>query len=126
MADKLTQAIQDFCTDDLQNKSEVYIAHLLRLLRDTSAKIQAIYTERLETRKSDNEGAQPEQDYDSILQENKLLKHQAICIICKDKPRTITFLPCGHFAYCELCAPALTNCALCGTTKRFSVVVYRV
>uniref|UniRef100_A0A914HTI0 RING-type domain-containing protein n=1 Tax=Globodera rostochiensis TaxID=31243 RepID=A0A914HTI0_GLORO len=36
------------------------------------------------------------------------------CAICFDKPREITFIPCGHLACCRQCADIIKNfCPMC-------------
>nr|XP_034334600.1 baculoviral IAP repeat-containing protein 2-like [Crassostrea gigas]XP_034334602.1 baculoviral IAP repeat-containing protein 2-like [Crassostrea gigas]XP_034334603.1 baculoviral IAP repeat-containing protein 2-like [Crassostrea gigas]XP_034334604.1 baculoviral IAP repeat-containing protein 2-like [Crassostrea gigas]XP_034334605.1 baculoviral IAP repeat-containing protein 2-like [Crassostrea gigas] len=62
----------------------------------------------------------------SLKQENTSLKDQILCKICMEKNVSIAFLPCGHLACCEDCAPAMRKCPICrefvrGTVKTFLV-----
>uniref|UniRef100_K1QB79 Apoptosis 1 inhibitor n=1 Tax=Magallana gigas TaxID=29159 RepID=K1QB79_MAGGI len=57
---------------------------------------------------------------------NTSLKDQILCKICMEKNVSIAFLPCGHLACCEDCAPAMRKCPICrefvrGTVKTFLV-----
>ncbi|XP_029651049.1 RING finger protein unkempt isoform X3 [Octopus sinensis] len=37
------------------------------------------------------------------------------CIVCKERNRTVTLIPCKHCVTCEVCAPKCTECAYCHT-----------
>lgn len=62
---------------------------------------------------STNEDASAMDDFNaeliSLKQENSSLKDQILCKICMDEKVSIAFLPCGHLACCEDCAPAMRN-----------------
>ncbi|CAL1542933.1 unnamed protein product [Lymnaea stagnalis] len=49
----------------------------------------------------------------AVTNENKLLEDCKLCVKCHDKPRGITFLPCGHFTMCRECAGPTYICNLC-------------
>ncbi|KAK3100454.1 hypothetical protein FSP39_020294 [Pinctada imbricata] len=49
-----------------------------------------------------------------LMEENRQLKDQQICKICKDEDISVVFLPCGHMVTCLSCAPAIRICPLCG------------
>lgn len=49
----------------------------------------------------------------SLKQENSSLKDQILCKICMEEKVSIAFLPCGHLACCEDCAPAMRKCPVC-------------
>jgi hypothetical protein len=36
-----------------------------------------------------------------------------ICIICMDAPKTLVFVPCGHYCVCSECSERLKECPLC-------------
>ncbi|XP_067667421.1 uncharacterized protein [Haliotis asinina] len=48
--------------------------------------------------------------------ENKRLKEQSTCRMCKNKPVCILFLPCGHLVTCSDCADTVHACVTCGKT----------
>uniref|UniRef100_K1R0S8 Putative inhibitor of apoptosis n=1 Tax=Magallana gigas TaxID=29159 RepID=K1R0S8_MAGGI len=66
---------------------------------------------------STNEDASAMDDFNaeliSLKQENSSLKDQILCKICMDEKVSIAFLPCGHLACCEDCAPAMRKCPIC-------------
>lgn len=35
------------------------------------------------------------------------------CVICLDSEKTTILVPCGHYAYCSLCASGIVECAIC-------------
>lgn len=35
------------------------------------------------------------------------------CVICLDKPRTHTAIPCGHLSYCGVCIVKISVCSVC-------------
>ncbi|GFO06058.1 baculoviral iap repeat-containing protein 7-b [Plakobranchus ocellatus] len=39
-----------------------------------------------------------------LEKENTLLKNKFICKLCKERPISTTFLPCGHFMLCQVCS----------------------
>jgi len=43
-------------------------------------------------------------------------KRGQTCVSCKQRPRTIMFLPCSHQITCSSCADVMENCASCGRT----------
>ncbi|CAL1542930.1 unnamed protein product [Lymnaea stagnalis] len=49
----------------------------------------------------------------AVTNENKLLEDCKLCVKCRDKPRGITFLPCGHFTMCRECAGPTYICSTC-------------
>ncbi|KAK3585152.1 hypothetical protein CHS0354_034285 [Potamilus streckersoni] len=54
-----------------------------------------------------------QKDYESIVEENRVLKDQMTCKICMDAEACIVFLPCSHMMTCPQCAPAFRKCPLC-------------
>ncbi|CAG2244792.1 unnamed protein product [Mytilus edulis] len=51
----------------------------------------------------------------SLKEENQNLRDQQTCKICLQEPVSIAFLPCGHLATCNNCAPMLRRCPICRT-----------
>ncbi|CAG5130383.1 unnamed protein product [Candidula unifasciata] len=50
----------------------------------------------------------------SLLEmEHQLLEKSRLCHGCHQKPREVTFLPCGHFITCADCAEPMYVCPLC-------------
>lgn len=47
------------------------------------------------------------------------------CKICLERPIEVIILPCGHQAFCFHCVQQLTECALCRTTIKEVVKIYR-
>ena len=48
------------------------------------------------------------------------------CIVCMDARRTVLFLPCKHFAACEICARGVAECPCCRgkvESRIFGIVV---
>ena len=39
----------------------------------------------------------------------------ALCLVCFERDRSIIFLPCGHFAVCDVCLLQLAHCPVCRT-----------
>ncbi|KAG1647687.1 Baculoviral IAP repeat-containing protein 7-B [Nymphon striatum] len=50
-----------------------------------------------------------------LEEENIKLKEQKQCKICLERDVGVTFLPCGHYLSCNLCAPSLVECPVCRT-----------
>ncbi|KAL7737922.1 hypothetical protein ACLKA6_006292 [Drosophila palustris] len=49
----------------------------------------------------------------SLEEENRLLKDARLCKVCLDEEVGVVFLPCGHLATCNQCAPSVANCPMC-------------
>ncbi len=47
----------------------------------------------------------------------KSKEEEQMCVICLDKARAVTFVPCGHLCCCEACggdsASGLVSCPVC-------------
>jgi len=41
------------------------------------------------------------------------IKKQRQCVVCKDKDRSVAFVPCGHLCVCEVCTQAVNECPIC-------------
>jgi len=41
------------------------------------------------------------------------IKKQRQCLICKDKDKSVAFVPCAHLCVCEVCAQAVNECPIC-------------
>ena len=44
------------------------------------------------------------------------------CVVCLDRKREVTFLPCNHMACCLECSKPLTACCVCRTAVVSTVV----
>ncbi|KAH8283633.1 hypothetical protein KR018_010235 [Drosophila ironensis] len=49
----------------------------------------------------------------SLEEENRQLKDARLCKVCLDEEVGVVFLPCGHLATCNQCAPSVSNCPMC-------------
>lgn len=74
---------------------------LRRYLRDRSRKIEEENL-RKELEKTRKERRRQMRDND--LPENQL------CVVCRQNPREIILLPCGHVCLCEDCADGIHEC----------------
>lgn len=61
---------------------------------------------------------------EKIRKENRQLKEEIICKICRDTKVDRLFLPCGHLATCHFCSPALVKCPICRQNIKGIVSVY--
>lgn len=61
-----------------------------------------------------------------LLTENRKLKTQKICKVCKTNDVCVLLLPCAHLVSCEGCAGDLRECPVCGTGIRGTVKTYLV
>lgn len=64
--------------------------------------------------------------YLMVLSENKRLKRGELCQCCFGTPRSLTFLPCGHFHYCVECGNNFSRCPLCKKTILADVKTFLV
>lgn len=62
--------------------------------------------------------------HDLILKENKELKEEQSCKICKHNHVNILLLPCRHLCLCKSCESMLDVCPLCRSLKSASIQVY--
>lgn len=65
-----------------------------------------------------------DEEYSSLLVENKTLKDARLCKICMELEVNIVFLPCGHLVSCHVCSPKVRNCPLCRTFIRGTVKTF--
>ncbi|XP_013418146.1 baculoviral IAP repeat-containing protein 7-A-like [Lingula anatina] len=61
---------------------------------------------------------------DKLREENKLLKEQRKCKICKVRDAEVVLLPCAHLVCCNPCAPSLRKCPVCESKIRGTVKTY--
>ncbi|XP_046545354.1 baculoviral IAP repeat-containing protein 2-like [Haliotis rubra] len=59
-----------------------------------------------------------------LLLENKRLREQRLCRVCRQRDVCTLFLPCGHLVTCETCAEAVDDCVLCNKTIMGTVKTY--
>lgn len=52
----------------------------------------------------------------ALRAENRKLKARQVCRQCHQRPVALTFLPCGHFCYCEKCGSSFEVCPVCKRT----------
>jgi len=63
-------------------------------------------------------------EHKELLEENKRLLDVKTCKVCQDEEVNVVFLPCGHLACCNNCAPLLSSCAICRSVIRGTVRVF--
>ncbi|XP_060831133.1 baculoviral IAP repeat-containing protein 3-like [Bombus pascuorum] len=77
---------------------------------------------RIETTVGNHERSHDENETDEMTlvekcaaleQENQELEDARSCKVCMRREATIAFLPCGHLATCNYCAPAFLKCIIC-------------
>jgi hypothetical protein len=61
-----------------------------------------------------------------LLKENTSTKKQILCVVCHSAERNVVFLPCKHFACCNLCANTLysNTCPTCRGAIDEKQIVY--
>ncbi|BFZ15615.1 hypothetical protein BsWGS_18654 [Bradybaena similaris] len=59
-----------------------------------------------------------------IEREHELLEKSRKCSQCSEKPREVTFLPCGHFTVCRRCAEPIYVCPSCNKSILATVDTY--
>ncbi|XP_069139388.1 death-associated inhibitor of apoptosis 1-like [Argopecten irradians] len=84
--------------------------HSLTCCEHSEPNVQAYYSGRSSIVTSIDS---PEKVHCSLRLENRYLKEQRKCKICKEQVVGITFLPCGHLCCCAECAPSVGRCPLC-------------
>lgn len=62
--------------------------------------------------------------YARTRNENKELREQRTCRVCRCNDVSMLLLPCRHLCLCHDCEGQLLACPLCRTTKNASVQVY--
>lgn len=63
-------------------------------------------------------------NHEEILKENRKLKQERLCVICKDMKRERAVLPCAHLCACKICINALKNCPICNSLIKGIIRVY--
>ena len=51
-----------------------------------------------------------------LMAENQRLKKRQQCRQCKTRQVSLTFLPCGHYSYCQECGQKFNTCPICKKT----------
>ncbi len=65
-----------------------------------------------------------EADDARTFQENRELREQRMCRVCRCNDVSILLLPCRHLCLCKECETRLDACPLCRSLKNASVQVY--
>ena len=52
----------------------------------------------------------------ALRAENRRLKARQTCRQCRQRPVALTFLPCGHFCFCQQCGSTFDACPVCRKT----------
>ncbi|KAJ7294346.1 hypothetical protein O6H91_Y264400 [Diphasiastrum complanatum] len=75
----------------------------------------------------DAESSYPDDTDDAharAFRENKQLKEQRSCKVCRRNDVSVLLLPCRHLCLCKECEATLDSCPLCRSFKSASVQVY--
>ncbi|XP_039307614.1 baculoviral IAP repeat-containing protein 7-A isoform X2 [Solenopsis invicta] len=123
------QLIQDILYDQIiekdnrpdDNTSNSPTSELNNLFHQITMQITVNSTNKNSTQKSDTferdlEKRKTDNESDELMflrEENRKLREARLCKVCMDHDLAVVFLPCGHLATCNHCAPALANCPLC-------------
>ncbi|KAL3863441.1 hypothetical protein ACJMK2_005197 [Sinanodonta woodiana] len=67
----------------------------------------------------------PPFDPQSLIEEYSRLRNTSRCKVCQQRDAVIAFLPCGHLATCETCAPTQTACCVCQKKILASIKTYK-
>jgi len=53
-------------------------------------------------------------------------EHQILfdCVICQDAPKSMAFIPCGHFCVCEKCSQEISHCPVCRSDCQTKIRIY--
>ncbi|KAK7480031.1 hypothetical protein BaRGS_00028764 [Batillaria attramentaria] len=51
-----------------------------------------------------------------LREENRKLKERQTCRHCRERPVSLTLLPCGHFCFCQECGSTFYACPICQKT----------
>ncbi|KAK7484271.1 hypothetical protein BaRGS_00024520 [Batillaria attramentaria] len=51
-----------------------------------------------------------------LREENQKLKERQTCRHCRERPVSLTLLPCGHFCFCQECGSTFHACPICRKT----------
>jgi hypothetical protein len=52
----------------------------------------------------------------ALRAENRRLKNRNTCRHCRQRPVSLTLLPCGHFCFCQECGSTFSACPVCRKT----------
>ncbi|KAK6168965.1 hypothetical protein SNE40_020109 [Patella caerulea] len=69
--------------------------------------------DRKKNERMDSITSQEDEEYSSLVEENRNLKEQRLCKICLEKEVSIIFLPCGHVCCCGECSLSVQLCPIC-------------
>lgn len=51
-------------------------------------------------------------------------KEDNCCVVCLDSRKAIILVPCGHYAFCRVCALEITECPICRARVEKRVKVF--
>ena len=102
-----------------QNEIELHESYIEEL----EGKVESL-KKKYQNKKLDNEINNTKMD--QLVKDNGTIKKQIQCVVCHTAERNVVFLPCKHFACCNLCANNLyTNkCPTCRGSIEEKQTVY--
>ncbi|CAM6050099.1 unnamed protein product [Sphagnum compactum] len=117
-----------------QNKAKTYEAMATALRSNLQQAQQAVAFSREQSKEgcgdseADDAASSHHGDMDDaharIFKENRELREQRTCRICRCNDVSILLLPCRHLCLCKECESRLDACPLCRSLKNASVQVY--
>ena len=84
----------------------------------TSPVYRSATTQSRDTTRTDVDRARQKklQRLRALRVENRRLKARQTCRQCHQRPVALTFLPCGHFTFCQECGSSFDACPVCRKT----------
>lgn len=62
------------------------------------------------------EGRRRVEKFRALKAENRRLRARNTCRQCRQRPVSLTLLPCGHFCFCHECGSSFASCPVCRKT----------
>ncbi len=63
---------------------------------------------------------------EQIEEQKEELWKRNLCKVCNVKPKSVAFVPCGHFEVCQTCADKTTVCHNCKATVKQKIPIHEV
>ncbi len=63
---------------------------------------------------------------EQIEEQKEELWKRNLCKVCNVKPKSVAFIPCGHFEVCQTCADKTTVCHNCKATVKQKILIHEV
>jgi Zinc finger, C3HC4 type (RING finger) len=119
---------RDMCVGLLQQQ-EQHIHEREQQIVEQNNTIQILQTVLHDMRERERHLTRPINEI-IIIDESDDTNQQEECILCLEHPRTIAFVPCGHYLACETCSNIVVqghrpNCPICNAEIAFALRVFR-